>query len=219
MRVGTGLLKCALHRQGGRAAHRRAHHLVAELPHAGDVARVGDVALGIAVDEQQVGAESPLDRRPTGTGAAGMASASSSCSIPSAMSRSRRRGSFSRHRRTSRRRAGGTFSGNASHDGSALITAARTSDASSPSNARRPANISNNTEPNARISARRSTGRPFACSGTCRRQCRGSRPSRWPGNVNVGEFVMSTCGCSCPPVPAPSTGRNRGSSRGRRRAP
>ena len=59
----------------------------------------------------------------------------------------------------------GVSGGSASHGGSLVMTNASVSVMSSPPKARRPASSSNSTQPNAQMSARRSTARPFACSG------------------------------------------------------
>ena len=55
--------------------------------------------------------------------------------------------------------------GSASKSGSRCNTRDNTSATSSPVNARCPVSISNSTQPKAHMSARRSTVRPFACSG------------------------------------------------------
>ncbi len=81
------------------------------------------------------------------------------------MSRRRRRGSFSRQRRSSRWIGPGRSFGSRSHSISRIITAAITSEAVSPVKARCPPSISYSTMPNAQMSARRSAGLPFACSG------------------------------------------------------
>ena len=69
---------------------------------------------------------------------------------------SRRFGSFSRLRRSSRRMPGGTAAGTALQSGSLLITATIVSVASPPENARFPVSISNSTHPNAQMSVRSS---------------------------------------------------------------
>jgi hypothetical protein len=62
--------------------------------------------------------------------------------------------------------AGGVVAGSASHTGSPLRIPAIVSDiVSSDANGRPPASISKSTQPNAQMSARRSTGLPRACSG------------------------------------------------------
>ena len=55
--------------------------------------------------------------------------------------------------------------GNRVQSGSLFSTAPRMSCTSSPSNAARPVSISYSTHPNAKMSVRLSTVRPFACSG------------------------------------------------------
>ena len=60
---------------------------------------------------------------------------------------------------------GGVVIGSASIDGLSFSTEARVSETSSPLKARLPVNISYNTTPKAQMSARLSTGLPFACSG------------------------------------------------------
>jgi len=77
----------------------------------------------------------------------------------------RMRGSFVKQRRNNSRTAAGVPDGNASKLGSFVMTNASVSEAVSPANRRWPVSISNNTTPNAQISARRSTGFPLACSG------------------------------------------------------
>ena len=77
------------------------------------------------------------------------------------MSRSRLRGSFSRHEASNRR----TFAGTAPKSGSLVSTDAIASDPVAPPNNCLPVSISHNTTPNAQISARLSTTCPRACSG------------------------------------------------------
>ena len=81
------------------------------------------------------------------------------------MSRRRSPGSFARQRRSTPDTARGTSAANDAQVGSDLMTSARMPVTSSPSNALRPVSISYTTTPNAHTSARRSTGRPRACSG------------------------------------------------------
>ena len=81
------------------------------------------------------------------------------------MSRSRRFGSFSRQRVSSRLIEAGVVAGNAVQSGSRVTTAARMSVMVSPANAARPVSISYRTSPNAQMSTRLSTIRPRACSG------------------------------------------------------
>ena len=78
---------------------------------------------------------------------------------------SRRFGSFSRHRRSSRRSPKGAGAGNASQWGSFIMTDASVMELSSPAKARRPVSISYSTHPNAQMSVRLSTACPRACSG------------------------------------------------------
>ena len=59
----------------------------------------------------------------------------------------------------------GTLPGNGVRSDGAERIAARASLGVSVMNARRAVSISNSTQPNAQMSARRSTGRPRACSG------------------------------------------------------
>ncbi len=83
-------------------------------------------------------------------------------------------------RRSSIRTRAGVAAGSALQAGSARSTEASVSLTSSPSpldaargdpepvegsNTQRPVSISNSTQPNAQMSARRSTGLPLACSG------------------------------------------------------
>ncbi len=81
------------------------------------------------------------------------------------ISLSRRRGSFCIARRSSRRSASGVWGGNRLQSGSAVMMRPKISVVLSPSKARWPVNISKRTHPNAKISVRRSTALPFACSG------------------------------------------------------
>jgi hypothetical protein len=81
------------------------------------------------------------------------------------MSRNRRLGSLSRHRRSSDRTDAGVDDGSADHSGTVLTTETIVSVTVSPVNARRPVSISKSTTPNAQMSARLSTGLPLACSG------------------------------------------------------
>ena len=83
----------------------------------------------------------------------------------SPMSCRRSFGSFSRHRRSSLRIAGGVLSGSSDQSGSPSGTAASVSVTVAAANATRPVSISYTTQPNAQMSARRSTGFPRACSG------------------------------------------------------
>ena len=73
--------------------------------------------------------------------------------------------SFWRLRRKKTSSVGETFPGTRLQSGSERTTAASVSVMSSPGNARLPVNISNNTVPNAQMSARLSTVLPRACSG------------------------------------------------------
>ena len=82
-----------------------------------------------------------------------------------AMSPIRALRSFSRHCWISVMICGGTSDGSTAQLGVDFTTEAIVSVTSSPSNARLPASISNNTAPNAHTSVRLSTGRPRACSG------------------------------------------------------
>ncbi len=95
--------------------------------------------------------------------------------LASPISRSRCFGSFVKQRRSSCRIEGGVFVGKSFQLGSARTTAAKVSVSVSPVNAFLPESISNNTAPNAQMSARLSTGLPFACSDSCRRRCQESR--------------------------------------------
>ncbi len=81
------------------------------------------------------------------------------------MACNRRRGSFSKQRRSRRRMGGGVLAGSSRHSGSDFRTAARVSDTVSPAKSCLPVSNSNRTTPKAQMSARRSTGRPLACSG------------------------------------------------------
>ena len=75
---------------------------------------------------------------------------------------------------------------------SSLITAAMISVAVSPRNSFRPVSISNNTTPNAQMSARLSTGRPFACSGAMYAAVPRITPrSVRAGDRSVGEFASA----------------------------
>ena len=123
-------------------------------------------------------------------GAAGSISSSSSRASPIALSRLR--GSFWRHRRSNRRTDGGTSAGSTLKSGSVLSTDARTSEMSSPSNARRPVSISYRTTPNAQMSARLSTLLPFACSGAMYAAVPRIMPICVACAVTVGELIAST---------------------------
>ena len=80
-------------------------------------------------------------------------------------SRSRSRGSFFRQRPINVRMCAGVSAGSAFQLTSSFSTAASVVEVSSPPKARRPASISNRTDPHAQMSARRSTDFPRACSG------------------------------------------------------
>ena len=73
--------------------------------------------------------------------------------------------SFFRQRVSNRRSPAGVAAGTAPQSGSLLMTDTIVSVTSSPRNARVPVSISNSTAPKAQTSVRRSTVRPFACSG------------------------------------------------------
>jgi hypothetical protein len=107
---------------------------------------------------------------------------------------SRSRGSFWRQRRTSRSIGRGVDAGSASHDGSPRRMPASVSVTSSPSNVRRPVNISNSTQPKAQMSARRSTTFPRACSGAMYAAVPRMIPALVivAGESIVGEAVTST---------------------------
>ena len=96
---------------------------------------------------------------------AATAAGSSNTNRTTDASATRLRGSFSRQRRTTVCTDCGTSAGIDDQSGSLLSTVASTSGMSSPSNGRLPVSISNSTQPRAQMSARLSTGRPFACSG------------------------------------------------------
>lgn len=81
-------------------------------------------------------------RAGVGLGAPGSGPASSSRRRASAMSWSRRAGSFTRQRRRTLATAAGSPAGRAFHSGSSLITAARISETVSPPNGRRAVSIS-----------------------------------------------------------------------------
>ena len=109
----------------------------------------------------------------------------------SPMSRSRCLGSFCRQRCNSTRTRSGVAAGSSVQSGSARSTVASVSVTDSPRNAIWPVSISYSTHPNAQMSARRSTGLPFACSG----DMYAAVPSRTPACVAirliVGEVKMS----------------------------
>ena len=100
-----------------------------------------------------------------GTVSKGLASRSSMSRRASAMSASRRPRSFSRHRLSNVRSAGGVLSGKAFHSGSPRMTAPNVSATATPGNARLAVSISYNRQPNAQMSLRPSTLSPMACSG------------------------------------------------------
>ena len=110
-------------------------------------------------------------RDATGAGEAGAAAGTSprisrsSARRASPISRRRSFGSRSRQRSSRPRSAGGVPAGSRRQSISWRITAARVSEAVSPSNSRRPVTISNSTTPKAQMSPRRSTALPLACSG------------------------------------------------------
>ena len=83
----------------------------------------------------------------------------------SPMSRSRMRGSRSRHRAMRRWRRSGVAAGSVVQSGSFVSTKASMSDTVAPSKSRVPATISHSTAPNAQMSARLSTVFARACSG------------------------------------------------------
>ena len=109
----------------------------------------------------------------------------------SPMSRNRCFGSFCKQRCKRTRTRIGVAAGSCDQSGSSLITAASVSVTDSPRNAILPVSISYSTQPNAQMSARRSTALPFACSG----DMYAAVPSRTPACVairlTVGELAMS----------------------------
>ena len=116
------------------------------------------------------------------------------------MSRSRRRGSFIRHRRSSRRMHPGVSAGRRSHCGSRSSTAAIMSATVAPGNGGAPVSISNSTHPNAHTSARRSTTAPRACSGLMYAAVPRISPVLVAGWLSVGD---SQVGASLPAPPSP----------------
>jgi hypothetical protein len=94
-----------------------------------------------------------------------MSNAPSIASRMSPMACTRCLGSFCRQRLRYPRSAGDSIAGSLVQSGSRSMTRASVSETLSPSNARVPVSISYSTQPNAQMSARRSTGLPRACSG------------------------------------------------------
>ena len=90
---------------------------------------------------------------------------SSSAKRIAATSPSRFTRSRSRHRLSRALIAGGTVGGSALQSGFFVNSSASVSVVPSPSNRRRPVNISYSTHPNAQMSVRLSTACPRACSG------------------------------------------------------
>ena len=84
----------------------------------------------------------------------------------------------------------------ADQSGSLLTTASSTSGVVAPANARLPVSISYSTAPKEKISLRRSTGRPTACSGDMYAAVPRITPVRvWP-SVSVGELASDDGGGS-----------------------
>ena len=123
------------------------------------------------------------------------ATRSSICTRASPISRNRRVGSLSRHRRSSRRTPEGTAAGSAPPSGSVVSTDASVSEVVSPVKSRRPVSISNSTTPNAQMSARRSTGLPRACSGLIY----AAVPRMMPASVIAGAVIVGDCESSDAP--------------------
>ena len=108
-------------------------------------------------------ATDPADR-PSAAGVL-RASSISNCVRASAMSRSRRCGSFCRHCVRSLCTLSGVDGGSPLQSGSRSTMAANVSVTVSRAKAARPESISYSTQPNAQISVRLSTDSPRACSG------------------------------------------------------
>ena len=100
-------------------------------------------------------------------------------------------GSFFRQRWRRVRTGFGVLAGSSFQSGSALMISASVSVTLSPLNAILPANISNRTHPKPQMSARRSTGRPFACSGGMYAAVPRMTPAFVARFVSVGELRMS----------------------------
>lgn len=114
---------------------------------------------------EAMGAEATAGVSVVGSCSCAPLTSSSSCTRASPMDCSRARASFFRQRPSSRRNPTGVADGNADQSGSLLITDTKVSAKSSPGKALLPVSISYSTAPKAQTSARRSTTRPFACSG------------------------------------------------------
>ena len=109
----------------------------------------------------------------------------------SPISRRRCFASFCRQRRKRTRTRIGVAAGSFDQSGSFLITAASVSVTVSPRNAIFPVNISYSTHPNAQMSARRSTGLAFACSGDMYAAVPSNTPACVAMWLMVGEFAIS----------------------------
>ena len=86
--------------------------------------------------------------------------------------------------------------GSSDQSGSFLTTASSTSGVVDPTNALLPASISYSTAPKEKISLRRSTGRPTACSGDMYAAVPRIMPARVCPMVMVGEFASEDLGGS-----------------------
>ncbi len=100
-------------------------------------------------------------------------------------------GSFFRQRWRRARTGFGVVAGSRFQSGSALMISASVSVTLSPLNAMVPANISKRTHPKPQMSARRSTGRPFACSGGMYAAVPMMTPACVARFGSVGELRMS----------------------------
>src|SRR5215469_13075215 len=98
-------------------------------------------------------------------------------------------GSLIKHRCTNSRILCGVFSGSCESSGSPRTTAASLSVIVSPSNAGIPVSISYSTQPNAQMSARRSTDLPLACSGDMYPAVPSNTPAAVAATLMVGEVV------------------------------
>ena len=130
----------------------------------------------------------------------------SSAMRASPMSRRRRFGSRSRQRATSSRTRRGTSPGNCDRSIGFDSTPETTSATDSPSNNRRPLSISKRTTPKAQMSARRSTGRPRACSGAMY----AAVPRMTPMAVIAGDVTAASVAAD--PSPATAFARPKSST-------
>ena len=158
-----------------RGGHQRAGRSVGRARPATII--VTSTATPAPVAAHAIGRHSEPRRAPAAstTGVGSLAASSISMRATAAES-SRRLGSFSKQRCSNRRIAGGVLTGSVCQSGSCSMILTSTSESVSPANARCPVSISNSTQPNAQMSARRSAGFPLACSGPCTPPCRESGP-------------------------------------------